>query len=515
MLSYSFHISSKNHSINTSADLKRVSNHNTRKFEEVKENNLEMNLELSQYNTTLIGTDNLYQDVKNFYINFFEESRLEFNQKQKRDDRKIYDYFEKISNDSKKQMAVEVIVQLGDKKFWENKTIEEKLQMTEVYKEQLLFLEKKLENFKICNAIIHYDEASPHIQLVGVPITENCKQGMSKQVSKKSVFTKEVLKELQLEMRENAIENFNKFYKTKEVLKPLEKGRNKDYLIEEIKEIRELEKEKELRQKEIEKLKETIQEKRNENKELFNKYNDLKDLLKKNKVALTNYEDRCKNLERTLIETKEKNKYLEKDIENEENNINLKQLELNKIKEQNQKIEEQIELARKNIITKPNENDLKKVTDFRKKLENLESYFPFVEYTGVQKFLYSNKVNFKEEDIKKIRDFLNSLNTEIITSEKIIEQNLEQKEKIEKYEKIMDTQDNNLLIKDTQIYELSKKVNQFSKENEKNNKIKDLLFEEFPKIKELWDTVDKNLYPVKEKSNIWKKKIEKDRGMER
>lgn len=513
MLSYSFHISSKNHSINTSADLKRVSNHNTRKFEEKKENNLEMNLELSHYNASLKGSNNLYQDIKEFYKDFFEESRLEFNQKQKRDDRKIYDYFEKISNDSKKQMAVEVIVQLGDKKFWENKTIEEKLQMTEVYKEQLFFLEEKLPNFKVCNAIIHYDEASPHIQLVGVPITENCKQGMSKQVSKKSVFTKEVLKELQLEMRENAIENFNKFYKTKEVLKPLEKGRNKDYLIEEIKEIRELEKEKELRQKEIEKLKETIQEKRNENKELFNKYNDLKDLLKKNKVALTNYEDRCKNLERTLIETKEKNKYLEKDIENEENNINLKQLELNKIKEQNQKIEEQIELVRKNIITKPNKNDLKKVADFKENLETLESYFPITEYTGIKKFLY--EVSLKQEEVKQIRGFLNSINAEIVASEKIIEQNLEQKEKIEKYEKIMDRQDNNLLIKDTQIYELSKKIKEISHENEKNNKTKEVFFEVYPEMKEVFEKIGQKLYPVKEKSNIWKKKIEKDRGMER
>ena len=86
------------------------------------------------------------------------------------------------------------------------------------------------------------------------------KNGMDKQVSKKAVFTKEVLQELQASMRENAIENFNEFYKTKEVLKQTEKGRNKDYLVDEIKEIKKLEEEKEKLILEIEAKKEDLKE---------------------------------------------------------------------------------------------------------------------------------------------------------------------------------------------------------------------------------------------------------------
>lgn len=425
MLSYSFHISSKNHSINTSGDLKRVSNHNTRKFEEVKENNLEMNLELSQYNTLLKGSNNLYQDVKEFYKDFFEESRIEYNQKQKRDDRKIFDYFEKISDDSKKQMAVEIIVQLGDKKFWENKTIEEKLQMTEVYKEQLFFLEEKLPNFKICNAIIHFDEASPHIQLVGVPVVENCKQGMSKQVSKKAVFTKETLKELQLEMRENAIENFNKFYKTKEILKPLEKGRNKDYLIEEIKEIENLKREKENLKKEIENLK---------------------------------------------------------------------------------------------VIYSPKSDDLENFKKYEKNIQELRT-LTNIEPQKVLGGLLGNyswdEIKIKYEDIEKIKECVRNIAPEIVSTKKILQENLEQKETIGKLEKIITRQDNQINTKIVENYDLSKKITQLTKENEENRKIKDFIFEKFPKVKELWDTVAKTLYPNKEKTNIWHKNIEKDRGWER
>lgn len=77
--------------------------------------------------------------------------------------------------------------------------------MTPIFKNQINKLQKELPNYKIINAVIHYDESSPHIQIVGIPIKENCKTGLEKQVSKSNVFTKE-----KLEYKGNKINIFKK-----------------------------------------------------------------------------------------------------------------------------------------------------------------------------------------------------------------------------------------------------------------------------------------------------------------
>ena len=43
--------------------------------------------------------------------------------------------------------------------------------------------------FKVANAVIHFDETSPHMHIVGVPIKEDYKRGMRKQPAKSKVFT--------------------------------------------------------------------------------------------------------------------------------------------------------------------------------------------------------------------------------------------------------------------------------------------------------------------------------------
>lgn len=52
---------------------------------------------------------------------------------------------------------------------------------------------KRLPQFVVANAVVHLDEDSPHMHIVGVPVADGYKKGLSKQVSKRKVFTKEVL----------------------------------------------------------------------------------------------------------------------------------------------------------------------------------------------------------------------------------------------------------------------------------------------------------------------------------
>ena len=83
-----------------------------------------------------------------------------------------------------------------------------KKKMTNVYKQQVDDLEMLVPNFKIASAIIHYDETSPHMHIVGVPVKEKNKYGMELQVGKSDVFTKDSLKVLQDKMRTLCIEEF-------------------------------------------------------------------------------------------------------------------------------------------------------------------------------------------------------------------------------------------------------------------------------------------------------------------
>lgn len=242
MISYSLHFGSKKHAISNKIKLSSVSKHNMREYEDKFSCPSAIDLELSQHNEILRGSNNLYKDVEKFYRDTFDESRLEYNAKQTRDDRKIFDYFQKISDDKQKNIAVECIIQVADKEYWERIELEDRKKMTEVFEKQIQYLEKNLENFKIVNAVVHYDESSPHLQIVGVPISTKNKRGMEVQVSKNSVFSQEIMRKLQAEMREVAIQDFNRVYQKKEVLKGKEKGRNYDYNIDEIKLVKEHEK---------------------------------------------------------------------------------------------------------------------------------------------------------------------------------------------------------------------------------------------------------------------------------
>lgn len=110
----------------------------------------------------------------------------------------------------------------------EFKDLDYKKKMTEAYKKQVDDLELIVPNFIVCSAIIHYDETSPHMHVVGVPIKYNCKNGMSIQVGKTDVFTRESLRKIQDKMRTLCIEEYNNEYNLSSTLKKKLKGRNRD-----------------------------------------------------------------------------------------------------------------------------------------------------------------------------------------------------------------------------------------------------------------------------------------------
>ena len=102
---------------------------------------------------------------------------------------------------------------------------------TDIEKEFDNFIEDIQEivpDFYIANATIHFDEHSPHMHIVGVPVKENCKTGLPRQVGKTSIFTKESLVIIQDKMRERCINEFNVAYGMNSKLKEKQKGKNRD-----------------------------------------------------------------------------------------------------------------------------------------------------------------------------------------------------------------------------------------------------------------------------------------------
>ena len=205
-----------NNAIQNANDLSRVNKHNLRDYDNQRE-----------LITTIYGTDNIVNDVKQLYLQEFEDARIEYNNKQTRNDRKIDNYYKKVC-ESQNDIACEIIIELGDMDFRQDKDDEYRFKMTGVYNEQVQELSKLLPKFKIANATIHYDETSPHMHVIGVPVIENCKRGMKKQVGKSQLFTKALLSEIQDKMRNACIKSYNKFYDVVSRLKTKQKGRNQD-----------------------------------------------------------------------------------------------------------------------------------------------------------------------------------------------------------------------------------------------------------------------------------------------
>lgn len=258
-----------NNAIQNVKDLSDVNKHNLRDYDNQRE-----------LIRTIYGTNDIVDDVKQLYLEEFEQARIEYNQKQTREDRKIIDYLKKVC-ESQNDIACEIIIELGDMDFWDDKDERYKFKMVDVYNEQIKDLTKIVPDFKIANATIHFDETSPHIHIVGVPIIENCTRGMKKQVGKSKIFTKTSLTEIQDKMRKACIKSYNKFYDMDFKLKEKQKGRNQDINVKDMSNYRAI-------KKQLAKKEQKLEKANAQTKELDNTSQDINKILGSLKPTLIN-----------------------------------------------------------------------------------------------------------------------------------------------------------------------------------------------------------------------------------
>ena len=250
-MSFSAHISNKKSAITSKTKLEGVAKHNLRRYKSG---------EYSAENIVILqGTKNLVRDVKAVYHQEFDVALKNYNERQTRAGRKIADYFEHVAN-KEQDMAVEIIIQLGDREFWKENEFR-KIYMKRLYGYLLDELKRLFPNFIVANAVVHLDEDSPHMHVVGVPVAYGYTRGLSKQVSKRWVFTPETLSTL-LQGKLRAYANRMVDIWFHEEIKEKAKGRNHDLTVAEYKVAKETEKYKQIKEehvnieKEVEALKE-------------------------------------------------------------------------------------------------------------------------------------------------------------------------------------------------------------------------------------------------------------------
>ena len=432
-LSYSFHLGSdknkkanvrsrakenasgttslSNNAIQNIRQLGKVNHHNLRKYD----NQLELI-------NTIKGTNDIINDVKDLYLELFEEAKLEYNNKQKRDDRKIKNYFDKISNDTKHDLACEIIIELGDMKYWENKSQKDKLKMVDVFKEQIIDLEKVVPNFKVANATIHFDESSPHLHIIGVPYKDNCKTGLSRQVGKSDVFTKESLTIIQDQMRVYCINSFNKVYSLKEELKEKQQGRNRDINVKDMGNYHRT-------KKQLNQDKDKLDKVNKKSLELDNKSNDIKEQINNLKISKLNKdnlilskEDKEKLIEYIdeVYKTNNDFKSIQKlsitlndvDTELKENKKNIAKLE-----KENYKLKQTIEDL--NYQINENKEEISKLKSTINNLKQTISYWKD-KFDKLISFLHSKIHNWYDKDDKYL-DVVNDMYKDDVLDDEDIE----------------------------------------------------------------------------------------------
>lgn len=295
-LSYSFHLGNDKNKTKNAKKQAKINTSNTTSYSNNAIQNLQQlskadkhNLRKYDNDTNLIqvikGSSSLVEDTRNLYHELFDESLEKYNSKQTRTDRKINDYFSHISNDKEHDLACEIIIELGDLDFWSNVSLNEKVKMEKVFKEQIEALELIVPNFKVANATIHFDESSPHLHIIGVPFKDKCKRGLERQVGKSTIFTKESLTMIQDKMRNHCIVSFNKVYETNYTLKIKEQGRNEDINVLNMENYTNVKKEKKKYKEHLDKL----NKKTDKLSDNTNEINNMIDNLKASKLNKDNF----------------------------------------------------------------------------------------------------------------------------------------------------------------------------------------------------------------------------------
>lgn len=151
--------------------------HNTRAF--IAAN---VDADRTKNNITLV-----HEDLKKEYHKLFDDSLKKYNAKQKRKDRQIKNYYDKISRSKQEKLFYEVIVQIGnrDDTGVGSAAADTAVKALQDYVE--LFIRRNPQLY-VFGAYIHMDEETPHVHIDFVPFSTDNKRGLETKKSLKGAL---------------------------------------------------------------------------------------------------------------------------------------------------------------------------------------------------------------------------------------------------------------------------------------------------------------------------------------
>nr|WP_312102942.1 plasmid recombination protein [Pygmaiobacter massiliensis] len=154
--------------------------HNSRKF---KAENIDG--ERTSQNITYCN-----EPIKQVYHDLFDDALERYNAKQKRADRRIDNYYEKIRTGKQEKLFYEVILQIGNKDNMA--AISEDGQLAaKVLDEYMRDFQQRNPNLHVFSAHLHMDEATPHLHIDFVPFATNSKRGLDTRASLKQALAEQ------------------------------------------------------------------------------------------------------------------------------------------------------------------------------------------------------------------------------------------------------------------------------------------------------------------------------------
>ncbi len=151
--------------------------HNSREF-----NTENVDPERTKFNTCYIN-----EDIHQIYRKLFNSALEEYNAKQKRNDRKIPDYYEKIRTSKQEKLFYEIIVQVGNFEDMHATSETGKIAEKTLHKYMADF-QKRNHTLYVFSAHLHMDEATPHLHIDFVPYTTGNKRGLETKNSMKGAL---------------------------------------------------------------------------------------------------------------------------------------------------------------------------------------------------------------------------------------------------------------------------------------------------------------------------------------
>lgn len=152
-------------------------NHNSREF----------NAKNTDPERTPLNTEYCNKKIKDVYHELFDDALQRYNQKQKRADRKIENYYEKIRSGKQEKTFHEIIIQVGNCENMNSKTPDGEL-AERILDEYYQNFQKRNPCLKVFSAHLHMDEATPHLHIDFVPFTTKSKRGLDTRVSLKQAL---------------------------------------------------------------------------------------------------------------------------------------------------------------------------------------------------------------------------------------------------------------------------------------------------------------------------------------